>query len=292
MAINLNDSAVFQESGEVVEEVSTPASGVLIAGHFVKPHGYMTYRAKGTRDWLLTYTISGRGTYVLDGETITCFEGDIVLLAPGTMHHYFTPHDVTWEFYWVHFTPTSLWHDMMKLLEPHRGLEFLTVQPLSLRHRIIQSFQRLLLDSLLLGDVHYRLAMNAVEEILLLISQSEGLSKKPVRDPRIQEVLHLLHNHMKEPHSIDQLARHVSLSASRLAHLFKAEVGDSILHTLLKLRLHRATQLLELSERLISEIAEDVGFLDPFYFTKQFQAHYRMSPSQYRKKMTNTFDKG
>ena len=64
-------------------------------------------------------------------------------------------------------------------------------------------------------------------------------------DPRIEEVLHLLSQHMREPLRIDAIARTVGLSASRLSHLFKQETGSSIVDTLNRMRIRQAALLIE-----------------------------------------------
>ena len=50
-------------------------------------------------------------------------------------------------------------------------------------------------------------------------------------------------------------------------------------------RLDRARQLLELSGRSIGDIAADVGFDNPFYFTLRFKRLTGLSPRDYRKRL-------
>src|SRR5205807_3225926 len=84
------------------------------------------------------------------------------------------------------------------------------------------------------------------------------------------------------PNTPGTLAREVDLSPSRLAHLFKQELGDSVTNTVLILRLRRAARLLEYTSRRVGAIAEDVGFSSAFYFSRQFHRHFGLSPRAYR----------
>ena len=48
-------------------------------------------------------------------------------------------------------------------------------------------------------------------------------------------------------------------------------------------RLHKAQQLLEKGDATIQEIAYEVGFANPSYFTKCFKDEFGMSPVEYQK---------
>jgi AraC family transcriptional regulator of arabinose operon len=154
-----------------------------------------------------------------------------------------------------------------------------------IRQRIERAFARLVNDSRGAGALHNELALNALEEILLLATQTYTQSQTRQLDPRIEAVLAHVSTRLDAPISVPELARSVALSPSRLAHLFKAEVGDSITRMHLKLRLRHAARLLEFTSRQISEIAHDVGFQSPFYFSHQFKAHYGVSPQTYRSRI-------
>ena len=56
---------------------------------------------------------------------------------------------------------------------------------------------------------------------------------------------------------------------------------------LLSFRLRQSARLLEFTNRSISEVAGDVGFSSPFYFTKQFTAFYGMNPRDFRKQIND-----
>jgi AraC family transcriptional regulator of arabinose operon len=100
-------------------------------------------------------------------------------------------------------------------------------------------------------------------------------------------VLDLITGDLTAPYDLRALAREVSLSPSRLAHLFKEEVGDSLTNMTLTLRLRQAARLLEHTPRGIGAIAEDVGFTSAFYFSRLFRRRFGMSPRDYRAAMAH-----
>jgi AraC family transcriptional regulator of arabinose operon len=101
-------------------------------------------------------------------------------------------------------------------------------------------------------------------------------------DRRIRRVITVLDQQYRDPPSVEQLADEVGLSASRLAHLFREEVGRSIQSYLLERRLIMAAMLIVQTHERISQIAYSVGFGDVSNFNHAFKRRFQMSPRQYR----------
>jgi AraC family transcriptional regulator, arabinose operon regulatory protein len=101
-------------------------------------------------------------------------------------------------------------------------------------------------------------------------------------DSRVEQVLHMLSQKMKDAIRIDDLAKTVSLSPSRLSHLFKQETGESILETLNRMRLRQAALLLEHTDRTATEAALDVGFQNYNHFAQLFRKQFGISPRFYK----------
>lgn len=268
------------------EETPAPPPGILIADHFVQPFGYHSYRSAGTRDWLITCTIGGEGLYRLATLTQGVKAGDVALLAPGTLHDYATRHhDQSWDFYWSHFLPRPHWTRwLLSLPQVCPGFFVLSIQDRAIHARLQQVFERLVRDSILPSLFHEELGLNALEEALILLArQQERQAERPL-DSRVEVVSQHLAQHLSEPLSVSELAHIVALSPSRLSHLFKAQVGDSLAATLLKLRLRQAARLLDFTTQSVSEIALSTGFQSPFHFSRQFKVYYGVSPTVYRER--------
>ena len=71
--------------------------------------------------------------------------------------------------------------------------------------------------------------------------------------------MEFLCRHLAEPVSLEALAGHVNLSASRFSHLFREQAGVTPQQFLETQRLSRAKQLLELTPHAIKQIAHEVG---------------------------------
>ena len=79
--------------------------------------------------------------------------------------------------------------------------------------------------------------------------------------------------------SIEDLAADMNLSRVQLYRKVKAITDSSPVELLRTARLKRAYQLLITTDKNISEVAYDVGFTAPSYFTKCFKDEFGISPS-------------
>ncbi len=101
-------------------------------------------------------------------------------------------------------------------------------------------------------------------------------------DRRIRRVRSVLDEQYRDPPSIDELSTMVGLSGSRLAHLFREEVGMSIRSYVVERRLAMAAMLIVQTDERISQIAYSVGFGDVPNFNHSFKRRFAMSPGAYR----------
>lgn len=79
--------------------------------------------------------------------------------------------------------------------------------------------------------------------------------------------------------SVENLAADMNLSRVQLYRKVKAITDSSPVELLRTARLKRAYQLLVTTDKNISEVAYDVGFTAPSYFTKCFKDEFGISPS-------------
>jgi AraC-like DNA-binding protein len=106
--------------------------------------------------------------------------------------------------------------------------------------------------------------------------------------PRILRVLPCIDHiraHLGEDITCGALASLASLSLTRFHEVFKGALGVSPMEFVTQERLRAAQDLLLSTALPIGEIAQRVGFRDPFHFTRQFHARNGVSPSGYRKQI-------
>lgn len=82
--------------------------------------------------------------------------------------------------------------------------------------------------------------------------------------------------------SVEDLCKHLNVSATYFSVMFKKEIGMSFVSYLTKVRLEHAVELLNNTEDKSYIIAEKVGYTEANYFSYVFKKQYGVSPSKYR----------
>ena len=108
--------------------------------------------------------------------------------------------------------------------------------------------------------------------------QKENAISKPVRD-----ICRYLQKNYKEPFSLKNMAKMVTLSPVYVSSIFKKEMGVSISTYFTELRMDKAKELLKTTPMSIAAIAEAVGYQDTRYFSKLFIKTVGIKPMDYRK---------
>jgi len=101
-------------------------------------------------------------------------------------------------------------------------------------------------------------------------------------DYRIRKILEFLEDDPAK--SVRELANLVSLSSSRLGHIFKLQMGVDLSHFLANERLQKAAELLRQTELSIKEIAIRVGYHHASSFDRGFQNKFGVPPVDFRKR--------
>lgn len=80
---------------------------------------------------------------------------------------------------------------------------------------------------------------------------------------------------------VEQFSREIGMSQSQLLRKMKAISNKTVVEFLKDYRLDKAAQLIRQNTGTIAEIAFEVGYENPSYFTKSFQDKFGVLPSEY-----------
>lgn len=87
--------------------------------------------------------------------------------------------------------------------------------------------------------------------------------------------------------TLGQVAEHVSFNPEYFSRLFARETGLHFVAYLNNLRMRRAVELLERTDKKIYEIAEEVGFSNVSYFSTVFKKNFGQNPNVYQRNARN-----
>jgi AraC-like DNA-binding protein len=106
------------------------------------------------------------------------------------------------------------------------------------------------------------------------------------RSPLFERIVEYVHEHVAQPAiMIDEVATHVSKSASTVSHLVKREAGISFKRLVIEQKLAAADELMAADSRpTIGEVAEHVGYSDQFYFSRIYKKYRGFPPRDFSKR--------
>jgi len=118
----------------------------------------------------------------------------------------------------------------------------------------------------------------ALNEFIELVYSSQDARKVT----QIRPAINYIDANFDKLITLAEVARASHLSVSRLAHLFKEQMGITIIDYLTSVRIERAKQLLLATEQNCTEICFEVGYNNQSYFTRTFKSLVGMTPRQFR----------
>ena len=255
-------------------------SATPITGHFKTRDDYAVWRPDGTDGYLLVYTVAGHGRFTSpDGATFETSAGELVLVRPHSYDDYRTPSGGRWDLLWVQFVPRADWSDLLDWPAEWRG-----IHRLAGGRDLLPMMRRLHADATGADPLRDRLATNALEALLLACDRLNPRRQHHRGNPHVLRALDYVSARLSQKLTVAGLAAAAGISPSRLAHLFREELGMSVMHYIEMRRIERAQQLLAVTALTIKQIAEQVGFDTPFYFSLRFKKATGLSPTSYRRK--------
>ncbi len=120
---------------------------------------------------------------------------------------------------------------------------------------------------------------------LVLIAYQFSMESQAEHDPVVREIQHsrrMLDDHAFESCNIEELADACHMGYSTFRRHFKDIVGYAPKEYILRVRLRKAKELLAFTQESVTEIAKNVGFADPYYFSRVFHDKEGLSPSLFR----------
>lgn len=119
--------------------------------------------------------------------------------------------------------------------------------------------------------------------VLALVAASvENPDRARLTDPRMTRLLSAVRARLDRAWPVSEMARTAGMSPRSLRRAFQASLGKSPRAWLIALRVQRAAQLLDTTDRSVSDIALAVGFNSTSRLSEAFTRSRGMPPSTWR----------
>ena len=120
------------------------------------------------------------------------------------------------------------------------------------------------------------------EALTIAIKMRDAEAQKRGNDIINNAVDYINEHYADEDISLDSVAEEINISANYLSAVFSNKVGLSFVEYVTKKRMAKAKILLRNTSKRSGEIANEIGYKDPRYFSFVFKKNQGCTPSQYR----------
>ncbi len=271
------------------KQLKTIKNSRLISGLYISDIGFYPnarthYRKRkaGINENILIYCIDGAGSIHTRNDIYKLQSNNYFIIPAHETHSYWASERSPWSIYWIHFGG-----ELSLNFKEYFG-KVISIEQSS-KSRIddrINLFNELL-TTLELGfsiqNLYYaNLCLNSLLASFFFVETYRTVKGHKSSDPVDQSILFMQKNinrHLK----IEDIASHVSLSESHLSKLFRNKTGSSPLDYFINLKMQEAVRLLTHKFLKIKEVAYQLGYNDPYYFTRIFTRHIGASPASFVK---------
>lgn len=229
-------------------------------------------RTRCIQDYELVYIICGCGKIRIDDRQISVNSGDLICFRPGVPHSLWLEQEPYMEFYGLHFHISE--EKLLEKVPDYMHLESGSWLEIQMRN-LYEEYRK------------KRYLSNWKQEILLQRILCEILIKQhaeqePISNKRINKVLAYIHENPFREYTLVELMNYAGVKKSLFLKSFRSVTGTTPLQYIIDLRLEQARDLLTETDLQISQISEQCGFSDSFYFSRCFKKRFSVSPTQYR----------
>lgn len=250
-------------------------------GYYPKAKDHYTYRKKGLPENFLFYCVDGHGWFEIGGQQYEVGPNEFFILPQNVEHSYGSKPDQPWSIYWIHFGGDSLpelneIQAVQKLFKPVYIKNNGDILPLF--SKIYKTLELgYSIDNLLFANM-------CLAEFLTLFIYNSRHYESATHDKMdcVDSAILFMQEHINDNISLNELSSRYNYSVSRFSNLFKQKTGYAPIDYFVQMKMQKACQQLNFTNRSVKDIAFSMGFDDPYYFSKRFRTIIGMSPKKYR----------
>lgn len=220
----------------------------------------------------LVYVMEGKLDAVINGQSITVNENQLLVVNCYSVHRYFSQDSTTI----TSIIPLGTVPSMQKLLTTNRFKESVINDDAD---RNLAALLKMLAENpeneFMQKGISYTILGYLIDRIPL-----EQLSSSDQVD-LICKILNYLNDNYTQQITVDQLAAKFGYSRSRFSHMFKSTIGYSLPQYLNMLRCRNIAESLVSTDIPVVDLAINAGFNNTHSFYSAFKSCYNMTPREY-----------
>lgn len=251
-------------------------------GWYPKARYHYCERENGAPEHILILCVDGEGWYEIGGKRQPLRQNEAVIIPRGMPHIYGASEDAPWSIHWVHFAGASADYFVHHLPDDVHSLAVDPQTVADLEKLFRECYASFLGSFVLQRMIYISQTLHHLLGCLFFNNRAFSPTLRTSRFHNIQETVDFLRHNLDRSISLDEMAEHAGLSKSHFVRLFKEQTGYSPVDYFIHLKMQHACMLLSLTDKTNREISLEVGYDDPYYFSRIFKKVIGISPSGYR----------
>lgn len=250
-------------------------------GYYPHASWHHVERPEGAAQTIFIYCVRGSGWLKLRQRRHTVRAGDLAMIPIGEGHAYGASEAEPWTIYWFHVSGEQVgrYAEFMDLSR-EEPLFFIGEEP-----GVAALFEEMLATLQQGYSPHHLLLAGATAQQLMarlaMLRRTRG--QVATNEEAMEQVLAFMRENLAARPTVARLAAMANLSVSHFAAVFRRKTGYPAMEHFTRLKMQRACQLLDQTGMPIKQVAAQVGFADPLYFSRQFKKIQGLSPRAYRR---------
>ncbi len=238
-------------------------------------------RQEGRNDYQLIYICEGYCIVNVNGNIEIAYPGDCIIYRPGERQDYLLAKKAQPRTYWIHFNGIVC-QEMFEKLALQSCNIVRTAQNREIEHLIsrICKYYNLKISN------YELICSGLMQSALALISNEfhgEIANSTANGADKISELISRIKMVPNLRITVSECADFCCMSKPHFTRTFKKITGMAPMQFILSIRIERAKELLNFTDKSITDISEASGFGDQNYFARIFKKTVGITPTQYRK---------
>lgn len=246
-------------------------------------------RPRRIMKYVLIYCASGKLSMTIDEKEFLLSAGQVITITSGQVHSISNAPKA--KGYILEFTLDFFCKDDKDIeLIFHNGLfcHFAMNEVIPVDKTIVEAQLRSIEQELLQKPYQYFISVHSRIELILVAINRAKVSRgdeiwKP--DALFLKFLEAVRNNFEHNYSLGQFAKVLDTTELKLNELAKLHAGKTAQNVIHGLLISEAKRLLTYGNLSVKEVAYQLGFNDPFYFSNFFKKQTKYSPKQYKEKL-------
>ena len=246
-------------------------------GLFPRASNHYVERPMGCREYVIQFCFNGEGYSEFESTSEKIYSNQYFILPPEKKHIYGSSKETEWRVGWIHFSGNSA----SKFINRINSNGFGKAHDFTFPSSWIKHFNDIV-ESLQMDLSYSNVAYNSCQLWPLLSALIFNKRINLTQNSPIDKAIDFMQNNIPSHLSLSEIAEVSGLSLSRFSVLFRETTGTSPKEYHIGLKIQKACSYLSLTDMPVKEIANELSFEDPYYFSRCFKKRMEVSPAHYR----------